>query len=226
MGVPERFENGEPTGESAIWDVSVELVDIQGNSRGWFLKDPPIGWHEYWILVGLGDQEGFDFVESGPFDVTQVTQIRLDESGFVVDFPPAPPGTRQDIWDWNAWDHFRVERVPLQAGDANEDYVFDEKDIVIVLQANKYRTGMPATWEEGDWNGAPGGYAGNPPIGDGVFDEKISWPHFKPPSTCRARTAPYLLIKRPLPHVKNSLIDYLETQTKMAILTRSMFRTY
>ena len=74
LGVPERFENGEPTGESAIWDVSVELVDIQGNSRGWFLQNPPIGWHEYWIMVDQGDQDGFQFVESGPFDVTQVTQ--------------------------------------------------------------------------------------------------------------------------------------------------------
>jgi hypothetical protein len=46
-----------------------------------------------------------------------------------------------------------------QAGDANEDRQFDQRDIVAVLQAGKYRTGQPATWSEGDWNG------------DGVFDQ-------------------------------------------------------
>ena len=32
-------------------------------------------------------------------------------------------------------------------------------DLVLVLQAAKYLTGEPTTWEQGDWNG------------DGVFDQ-------------------------------------------------------
>jgi hypothetical protein len=44
-------------------------------------------------------------------------------------------------------------------GDANRDLRFDQLDIVQVLQAAKYLTGQPATFEEGDWNG------------DGVFDQ-------------------------------------------------------
>jgi hypothetical protein len=44
-------------------------------------------------------------------------------------------------------------------GDANRDGRFNQKDIVIVLQANTYLTGKPASWSEGDWDG------------DGVFDQ-------------------------------------------------------
>lgn len=47
-------------------------------------------------------------------------------------------------------------RVP---GDANRDGVFDQKDLVQVLQAGKYMTSNRAVWEEGDWNG------------DGIFDQ-------------------------------------------------------
>jgi hypothetical protein len=52
-----------------------------------------------------------------------------------------------------------VDQLMRIAGDANEDGLFDQSDIVLVLQAAKYLTGQPATWSEGDWNG------------DGVFDQ-------------------------------------------------------
>ena len=63
-------------------------------------------------------------------------------------------------------------RLPLQPGDANQDQTFDQIDIVSVLQTGKYLSGQAATWEEGDWNGAPGGQVGEPPDGDGVFDQR------------------------------------------------------
>jgi hypothetical protein len=59
----------------------------------------------------------------------------------------------------------------LQAGDADQDLDFDQQDLVQVLIAAKYLTGQPAAWEEGDWNGAPGGSPGNPPAGDGLFNQ-------------------------------------------------------
>ena len=59
----------------------------------------------------------------------------------------------------------------LQAGDANQDLEFDQLDLVQVQIAAKYLSGEPATWGEGDWNGAPGGYPGNPPEGDRVFNQ-------------------------------------------------------
>jgi hypothetical protein len=60
---------------------------------------------------------------------------------------------------------------PLQAGDANMDYEFNQLDLVQVQIAAKYLSGAAATWGEGDWNGAPGGTAGSPPQGDGFFDQ-------------------------------------------------------
>ncbi len=59
----------------------------------------------------------------------------------------------------------------LQAGDADMDLDFDQLDLVQVQIAAKYLTGQPATWGEGDWNGAPGGSVGDPPPGNGMFDQ-------------------------------------------------------
>lgn len=46
-----------------------------------------------------------------------------------------------------------------RAGDTDRDLDFDQVDLVLALQAAKYMTGEPATWEEGDWND------------DGLFDQ-------------------------------------------------------
>jgi hypothetical protein len=59
----------------------------------------------------------------------------------------------------------------LMPGDADQNLSFDQLDLVQVLQAAKYTTGEPATWGEGDWDGAPGGEPGSPPLGNGVFDQ-------------------------------------------------------
>jgi hypothetical protein len=61
----------------------------------------------------------------------------------------------------------------LKAGDANQDLAFDQFDIIQVSQAGKYLTGQTASWGEGDWNGVKGSacFAGNPPVGDGVFNQ-------------------------------------------------------
>jgi hypothetical protein len=63
------------------------------------------------------------------------------------------------------------ELPQLQAGDADQDLDFDQSDLVKVLIAAKYLSGQPATWGEGDWNGAPGGKQGSPPAGNGLFDQ-------------------------------------------------------
>ena len=59
----------------------------------------------------------------------------------------------------------------LQAGDADQDFDFDQFDLVRVQQSSLYLTGEPATWGEGDWNGAPGGSQGDPPVGNALFDQ-------------------------------------------------------
>jgi hypothetical protein len=59
----------------------------------------------------------------------------------------------------------------LRAGDADMNLQFDQLDLVQVQVAGKYLTLQPATWGEGDWNGAPGGSPGSPPPGDGLFNQ-------------------------------------------------------
>ncbi len=59
----------------------------------------------------------------------------------------------------------------LFGGDADQDLDFDQLDLVRVQIAAKYLTGQPATWGQGDWNGAPGGSQGSPPVGNGLFDQ-------------------------------------------------------
>ena len=78
---------------------------------------------------------------------------------------------------WQVFDNavaFAIGRdkpAVLQAGDADQDFDFDQLELVQVQIAGKYLTGQAATWGEGDWNGAPGGEQGNPPTGDGQFNQ-------------------------------------------------------
>ena len=65
----------------------------------------------------------------------------------------------------------RARRQKLHPGDADQDLDFDQIDLVQVQVSAKYLSDRPATWGEGDWNGAPGGSPGSPPPGDGVFDQ-------------------------------------------------------
>ena len=57
-------------------------------------------------------------------------------------------------------------------GDADLNKEFGTADIVAVLGAGLFESGQAATWEQGDWNGAPNPanrYPGPPPAGDGLF---------------------------------------------------------
>ena len=54
----------------------------------------------------------------------------------------------------------------IQAGDADQDFDFDQLDLVRVQLTGKYLTRRDATWGEGDWNAAP------QLLGDGVFDQR------------------------------------------------------
>ena len=64
------------------------------------------------------------------------------------------PGNGMNLWRLSL-----TENVRVKTGDANRDGVFNQLDLVHVLQAAKYDTREPATFSEGDWNG------------DGVFDQ-------------------------------------------------------
>jgi hypothetical protein len=68
------------------------------------------------------------------------------------------------------WEGGIIENA-LQPGDADQDFDFDQLDLVKVQVAAKYLTGEQATWGEGDWDGGPGGTQGAPPPGNGRFDQ-------------------------------------------------------
>ena len=81
--------------------------------------------------------------------------------------------TIDDPTTWNSITLVAGDDAPaLQAGDADQDLDFDQLDLVKVQIAAKYLSGGAATWGEGDWNGAPGGTVGNPPAGDGLFNQR------------------------------------------------------
>ena len=101
-----------------IWDVSLELIDINGNAVGWFLPGPVNGiWQDHWIKAyNLQDQGNWEFYDGsgGAFDITQVIAIRLNESGMFspqIPFAPAPGGgpVPQTPIFWNAWNHLVVK---------------------------------------------------------------------------------------------------------------------
>lgn len=72
---------------------------------------------------------------------------------------------------WRSEAETPVSLELLNAGDADQDFDFDQRDLVQVQVAAKYLTGQAATWGDGDWNGAPGGSQGSPPAGDGLFNQ-------------------------------------------------------
>ena len=95
---------------------------------------------------------------------THLDVAALDDIGW--DIAPLGPADTQPTME----PEDSVPRV-LRAGDADQDYKFDQLDVVRVLTAATYLTGEPATWGEGDWDGAPGGCARHPPRGDGKFNQ-------------------------------------------------------
>ena len=116
LGVPPEIDpaTGQPFMPliPAIWDVSIELIEIDGEAKGWFLSMPPVGWSEWWLDTDLGDQGPWvNFTDPG-VDLDKVVRIRLDEAGNVVDFPAFPPPDPGDLWDWNAWNHLTVVPEP------------------------------------------------------------------------------------------------------------------
>ena len=124
------------------------------------------------FIDGLGDEE------RGDVDAAITVNLLLTEANGMPD-PEKPAEVLLKMETNDSDNSFRVDDrlalgIPaeLEAGDANRDLSFDQRDLVQVLQRAKYLTGRRASWGDGDWNGAPDGSPGSPPVGDGVFDQK------------------------------------------------------
>ncbi len=111
-----HFSIGPPLGAPHIWDLSLELVDVNGNVKSWFLSMPMAGWQNFWIKAYGGTQGPWMLMGQTPgFDITQVTAIQFDGAAFngVMGFPPVPP-PGVPAWDWLPFNHLYVT-VPVPA---------------------------------------------------------------------------------------------------------------
>ena len=126
-------------------------------------------------LDDLGDSVRLEQNDVPPADDPSFTPyIQIDGVAFDVQ-PPWPTGVgatgnslnrtqasrfgnSASSWTAQAASPGSVRFFARLAGDANEDGLFDQNDIVTVLQSGKYSIGEAATWSEGDFNG------------DGLFD--------------------------------------------------------
>jgi hypothetical protein len=109
------------------------------------------------IMEAANQAYGADFTMLSDQEILDVAGINDPNGGSVTSYFPA--------------EDYVVLPSALQAGDADQDFDFDQFDLIQVQQTAKYLTGEQATWGEGDWNGAPGGSMNNPPSGDGKFDQ-------------------------------------------------------
>ncbi|MEL6741099.1 MAG: hypothetical protein AAFP26_10630 [Planctomycetota bacterium] len=97
-----------------VWDVSMELIDMNGNARYWAKIGPTGGWNEYEICLDdpMGQDPFNSFFEDPGFDITQVASIRFDESGiWSMPFDLSNPAG-QNTFAWNAWNHVRITPTP------------------------------------------------------------------------------------------------------------------
>ena len=131
---------------------SVYAADVDGDGDLDVLSasriDAKIAWYENIDGKGtFGEQQVITTVARAAYSVYAAD---VDGDGDI----DVLSASRDD--DKIAW----YEQLPqATAGDANRDFQFDQQDIVQVLQAAKYLTGEPASFEEGDWNG------------DGIFNQ-------------------------------------------------------
>jgi hypothetical protein len=148
----------------ALYDGVVRAIYLDGE---FLIDDEPAGndAQPEDFAVGRTCSEGADRPWCGPgeffygqLDDVAIFNVALDETQIAA------------IMDGD-FSQFGVTGEMLMPGDANMDLEFNQLDIVQVQISAKYLTGQPATWGEGDWNGAPGGSPGSPPLGNGQFDQ-------------------------------------------------------
>ncbi|RDE52346.1 MAG: PEP-CTERM sorting domain-containing protein [Candidatus Accumulibacter meliphilus] len=95
-----------------VWDLSLELIDVNGKSRGWFRYGPANLWDTFWISPNGREQDPFDFYwNESLFDITQVLAVRFNESG--MRSAPFFPSVGEGI-GWNAWNSLQI-KVPEPA---------------------------------------------------------------------------------------------------------------
>ena len=154
---------------AAVGAATASQGDVDDWGAYWInTRDPA---HAVWsasdvLVTGPQGETAFP-ISLGPGQSLRLTSTTSISEMFDVE-PEVYEGELVIGWDM---DESVAPVVALQAGDADQDFDFDQLDLVKVQQGGKYFSAESATWGEGDWNGAPGGWQGSPPMGDGAFNQ-------------------------------------------------------
>ena len=167
---PDIYRHGMPMTEEAY-----EAIQLAGTeTETGYILEAAIPWETALDDVNpsyvpeAGDMHGLSFLLLG-FNGEQGDTASI--ATLMADFGDGQ-NTIPDPTTWNSITLVEgVDTPMLQPGDADQDLDFDQLDLVKVQVAAKYLTTQSATWGDGDWNGAPGGSQGNPPRGDGFFNQ-------------------------------------------------------
>jgi hypothetical protein len=150
---------------------AIEYIELRFGNQQWSVSDVQ-------YIMQTDNIEGYQRIKvmCADFHVTGTQEVVQDWDDFTA-------GELTDRVSWGFGpdadvtlliDSIRIADQTLRElkpGDADQDLDFDQFDLVQVQIAAKYLTGQSATWGEGDWNGAPGGSPGDPPLGDGLFNQ-------------------------------------------------------
>jgi hypothetical protein len=163
------FDDGDLIHVVHTHDTETEETLVYLNVEGLPFDDVPIiedfvpgadfsGWDPDYVLALANDPYRFSRWFGGEFHLIAIYNQALSTAEIQQHFEAGP-------------DAGGPASPRLWAGDADQDLDFDQLDLVKVQIAAKYLSGQAATWGEGDWDGAPGGQQGSPPIGNGQFDQ-------------------------------------------------------
>ncbi len=109
VGTTINFNVFAPHGVKAL---GIELIDVNGFSRGWFTRNIVNFWQPYTINPVLPSAVGMTYFFNEPgFDLTQVMFIRFDEATLPSD-PIILPDPTHNGQEWNAWGYFEVVPEP------------------------------------------------------------------------------------------------------------------
>jgi hypothetical protein len=139
---PFRFVHGITTTVPMIGPYEGSLSDDQGHVQLIAVNASPLEEPASFVTV---DELPYDTVPPWPSttvttgnSLTRARSAALGDDASNWLAAPTTPGI--------------AELFLRQPGDSNEDGRFDQLDVVIVLQSDRYLAIRPATWREGDWN--------------------------------------------------------------------------
>lgn len=154
-----RFENFLsstiiPIG-SKTTNATMNFSGVSAQGGSFFINRPLADWNSSstWNTSGSGNwNSAFNAAVNSGQSAVSVTNLvnrwtQYNESYYGVVMMTQSLGAKG-----NKWNSVTLTITFREIGDSNNDGVFNQLDLIQVLQAGKYNTGQPASFAEGDWN--------------------------------------------------------------------------